>query len=95
MGIEMSTLVLVGYATRYGSTQEVAQADAAALSECGLSVELQLLREVRVLTGYGAIVMDAPLKWFAGDEPSSDIRDWTAIRAWAGDLSEKFKHVLS
>jgi menaquinone-dependent protoporphyrinogen IX oxidase len=65
------------------------------LRECGLSVELQLLREVRVLTGYGAIVMDAPLKWFAGDEPSSDIRDWTAIRAWAGDLAEKFEFALS
>jgi hypothetical protein len=39
--------------------------------------------------------MGAPLKWFAGDEPSSDIRDWTAIRAWAGDLAEKFEFALS
>ena len=34
----MSSLVLAGYATRYGSTQEVAEAVAATLRECGLEV---------------------------------------------------------
>jgi menaquinone-dependent protoporphyrinogen oxidase len=27
-----------------------------------------------------------PLKMFAGKEPASDIRDWEAMRAWAGTL---------
>ena len=27
--------------------------------------------------------------------PASDIRDWMAIRAWASDLAEKFKTVLT
>jgi menaquinone-dependent protoporphyrinogen oxidase len=29
------------------------------------------------------------LKVLAGSEPASDIRDWGAIRAWAGDLAAK------
>jgi menaquinone-dependent protoporphyrinogen oxidase len=57
-------LVLVGYATRYGSTQEVAEAIAATLRECGLAVELQPLREVRTLERYSAVVLGAPLFMF-------------------------------
>ena len=34
----MSASVLVAYASRYGSTQEVAEAVAATLRECGLEV---------------------------------------------------------
>lgn len=37
----MSVSVLVGYETRYGSTQEVAEAVAARLRECGLEVDIQ------------------------------------------------------
>ena len=161
--------ILIAYATRYGSTQEVAEAIAATLREAGFTVDLQLLREVRSPDRYGAIVMGAALymfrwhkdalnflsrhrkslqerpvavfalgpthepldeqewrdsraqldkelvkyPWFkpvalemfggkydpqslrfpinmlAGKEPASDIRDWTAIRAWAGSLVEK------
>jgi hypothetical protein len=29
-----------------------------------------------------------PLSAFAGKEPASDIRDWTAIRAWASRLAQ-------
>ena len=60
----MSTSVLVGYATRYGSTREVAEAVAATLRECGLKVDLQPLRQVRTLAGYGAVVLGAPLFMF-------------------------------
>ena len=162
----MSSLVLVGYATRYGSTQEVAEAVAATLRECGLEVDIQPMRKVRTLAGYRAVVLGAPLFMFrwhkdalsflsrhrealterpvaifalgpvhdpydedewqsshdqldkelakypwltpvalemfggkydpaklrfpvnllAGKEPASDLRDWTAIRAWATNL---------
>jgi menaquinone-dependent protoporphyrinogen oxidase len=30
-----------------------------------------------------------PLNLFAGKVPASDIRDWTAIRAWANNLTSK------
>jgi len=60
----MSSQVLVGYATRYGSTQEVAEAIAATLREGGLDVDVQPLREVRTLEGYGAVVLGAPLFMF-------------------------------
>ena len=160
----MSSCVLVGYATRYGSTLEVAEAVAATLRECGFEVDIQPMREVRTLAGYSAVVLGAPLFMFrwhkdalrflsrhsealterpvavfalgpfhddekewqdsrdqldkelskfpwltpvalkmfggkydpaklrfpinllAGKEPASDLRDWTAIRAWAADL---------
>jgi menaquinone-dependent protoporphyrinogen oxidase len=171
----MSTSVLVAYATRYGSTQEVAEAVAATLRESGLEVDLQPMRTVGTLTGYSAIVLGAPLymfRWhkdalrflarhrqalterpvavfalgpvhdpydesewqssraqldkelakfpwlvpvaveivggkfdpaklrfpinlFAGKEPASDIRDWTAIRAWASDLPGKLQPAVA
>ncbi len=167
----MSTSVLVGYATGYGSTQEVAEAVGATLSECGLEVGIQPVWEVKTLAGYDAIVLGAPLfmfrwhkgahrflsrhrdaltelpvavfalgpvhdprdeqewqgswrqlkkelakypwfkpvalemfggkydpdklrfplKMFAGSEPASDIRDWTAIRTWASDLAAQLE----
>jgi hypothetical protein len=43
--------VLVAYATRYGSTQEVAQTIAATLREAGLEVDVQPMREVKILNG--------------------------------------------
>jgi menaquinone-dependent protoporphyrinogen oxidase len=167
----MSTSVLVGYATRHGSTQEVAEAVAATLRECGLAVDIQPMREVRSLAGYSAVVLGAPLymfrwhkdarrflsrqrealtqrpvavfalgpvhdpydekewqdsraqldkelakfPWFtpvalemfggkfdpaklrfpinllAGQEPASDVRNWTAIRAWASNLAAQLE----
>jgi menaquinone-dependent protoporphyrinogen oxidase len=165
----MSAEVLVGYATRSGSTQEVAKAVAATLRDSGLEVDLQPMRNVRTLAGYRMLVLGAPLymfRWhkdalaflskhrealeelsvavfalgpFHNEEkewqgvrsqlekelakfpwfspvtrkvfggkfdptklrfpmnlipamkrmPSSDIRDWDAIRAWASDLAAK------
>jgi len=170
----MSSLVLVGYATRYGSTQEVAETVAATLRECGLEVDVQPMRKVGTLARYSGIVLGAPLfilrwhkdapgflsrhrrelverpvavfalgpvhdphdekeweasrsqldkqlakhPWFkpialemfggkydpaklgfplnmmAGKEPASDIRDWTAIRAWARNLAAKLEPTL-
>jgi menaquinone-dependent protoporphyrinogen oxidase len=60
----MSSLVLVGYATRYGSTLEVAEAVEATLRECGLEVDIQPTRKVRTLEGYRGVVLGAPLFMF-------------------------------
>ena len=170
----MPATVLVGYATRYGSTQEVAETVAATLRERGLTVDIQPMREVRALEGYGAVVLGAalymyrwhkdarrflsrhrkalaelpvavfalgpvhdpydekewrdsraqldkelakhpwlkpvaleilggkfdpaqlrfPINLFAGSEPASDLRDWTAIRAWASNLAAKLEPAL-
>jgi menaquinone-dependent protoporphyrinogen oxidase len=60
----MSASVLVAYATRYGSTQEVAEAVAATLRECELTVDIRPMREVRTLAGYSAVVLGAPLFMF-------------------------------
>ena len=165
----MSDTILVAYATRSGSTQEVAAAIVEALREKGREVDLQPAREVRALDKYRAVVLGAPFymfRWhrdalgflsrhrralesrpvaifalgptnrddfgkpevsgqldkalsqypwlkpaatalFGGkwdpqkltfpynlipalkQMPLSDIRDWAAIRAWAGDLAAK------
>jgi menaquinone-dependent protoporphyrinogen oxidase len=170
----LSSSVLVAYATRYGSTQEVAEAVAAELRARGLAVDIQPMRKMRTLEGYGAVVLGtaiymfrlhkdarrflarhrealtqrpvaifalgpfndeekewqgvraqldkelAQFPWFTpvareifGGKfdpaklrfpynlvpylkrlPASDIRDWKAIRAWAGDLAEKFQRAL-
>ncbi len=57
----MNRKILVAYATRYGSTQEVAEQVAATLRECGLAVELQPMRKVSSLDGYRAVVLGAPI----------------------------------
>ncbi|MCL4248874.1 MAG: flavodoxin domain-containing protein [Anaerolineae bacterium] len=62
----MSALTLVTYATRYGSTHEVAEAIAATLQKSDVVVEIQPMQEVRSLEGYHAVVMGAPIfigKW--------------------------------
>lgn len=62
----MSASILVTYATRYGSTQEVAEAIAEKLRQTGLVVDIQPTQEVRNLGSYSAVVLGAPLyigKW--------------------------------
>jgi menaquinone-dependent protoporphyrinogen oxidase len=57
----MTAPVLVAYATRYGSTQEVAETVATMLRVRGLEVDIQPMQEVRTLEGYRAVVLGAPL----------------------------------
>lgn len=60
----MTSAILVGYATRYGSTREVAAVVAEALRGCGFAVDLKPVREVQTLEGYRAVVLGAPLMMF-------------------------------
>ena len=60
----MSALVLVAYASRHGSTQEVAEAIAARLGEAGLKVDIKLAWTVESLEGYNGVVLGAPLYMF-------------------------------
>ncbi|HLX40685.1 MAG TPA: flavodoxin domain-containing protein [Ktedonobacteraceae bacterium] len=64
----MATTVLVAYATKYGSTQEVAEVIATTLREHGLEVEVRPAHEVRTLQGYDSVVLGAALyigRWHA------------------------------
>jgi menaquinone-dependent protoporphyrinogen oxidase len=60
----MKPSVLVTFATRYGSTREVAQSIADTLKESGIEVDFQLIREVRSVEKYQAVVLGAPLYMF-------------------------------
>ncbi len=60
----MTASVLVAYATRYGSTREVAETVAATLRERGLATDVELMREVSALDRYRAVVLGAPLYMF-------------------------------
>jgi menaquinone-dependent protoporphyrinogen oxidase len=60
----MKIKVLLAYASTHGSTQEIATAIAATLTERGLVVDLRPVREVRTLEGYQAVVLGAPLYMF-------------------------------
>jgi menaquinone-dependent protoporphyrinogen oxidase len=57
----MPTSALVAYATRYGSTQEVAEVVAATLREEGLETDIQPMWKVRTLEGRHAVVLGAPV----------------------------------
>ena len=53
----MARSVLVAYASKYGSTQEVAEAIAETLREQDLSVEVRPAGEVKHLDGHDAVVL--------------------------------------
>lgn len=40
---------------------------------------------------YDPTKLGLPIKVFAGKEPASDLRDWTAICAWVSNLAPKLK----
>lgn len=52
--------VLVAYATRYGSTAEVAQEVGRRLDARGFQVDVRPAAEVRTLDGFDAVVLGAP-----------------------------------
>ena len=53
--------ILLAYATRYGSTQEVAEVITAGLRETGLKVDIQPMAEVGTLDNYDAIILGAAI----------------------------------
>ena len=57
----MSGTVLVAYATKHGSTEEVAQAVAATVRQAGFDAELAPAFEVPDLDDYGAVVLGGAL----------------------------------
>jgi len=60
--------ILLAYASRFVSTQEVAETIAATLRDAGPEVDLQLMQDVRSLDRYDAIVLGAAIynaKWNA------------------------------
>jgi menaquinone-dependent protoporphyrinogen oxidase len=57
----MSEKMLVTYASRYGSTQEVAATMVATLRDRGHRVDFMHMPRVRTLEGYHAIVLGAPI----------------------------------
>lgn len=62
----MSPSILVAYATRYGSTQEAAEAIAAVLRELGFETDVEPMHDMPSLDKYRAVVLGAPLqigKW--------------------------------
>jgi menaquinone-dependent protoporphyrinogen oxidase len=53
--------ILLAYATRFGSTQEVAETITAKLRQAGLEVDILPMQDVTTLDGYDAVVLGAAL----------------------------------
>lgn len=53
--------ILVSYASRYGSTQEVAETIANTLRDAGLVVDIQPMKDVTKLNSYDAVVLGAAI----------------------------------
>lgn len=56
--------VLVAYATKYGSTREVAERVASVLNEQEIEAEARAARDVERLGGYSAVVLGGALYYF-------------------------------
>jgi menaquinone-dependent protoporphyrinogen oxidase len=61
IGGTMNTPVLVAYATKAGSTREVAEVVARTLREHGLEADLRPVEEIGTLEPYGAVVLGTAL----------------------------------
>jgi menaquinone-dependent protoporphyrinogen oxidase len=57
----MSEKILIGYATKSGSTEEVAEAIAHEFGEQGFNIDLLSVERIKKLDGYKLIVLGAPL----------------------------------
>ena len=57
----MDMVVLVAYASRHGSTQEIAARIAGRLAGAGVAVELRRVDQVEMLDDYDAVVFGAPV----------------------------------
>lgn len=60
----MNKKVLLTYASRYGSTEEVAERVAEVLKKQGLGVDLVRANEVKDISGYDAVVIGSPFRAF-------------------------------
>ena len=80
---ELENKILVAYASKYGSTQEVADAVAVRLREEGLVVDLQPMRKIHSLAGYRAVVLGAAIYYSFWHK---DARDF--LTKHASDLSQ-------
>jgi menaquinone-dependent protoporphyrinogen oxidase len=58
----MSKPVLVAYATKAGSTGEVAETIGRTLHEAGLEVEVRLAKDVRSLDDYSAVILGSAIR---------------------------------
>jgi menaquinone-dependent protoporphyrinogen oxidase len=56
-----SGTILLAYASRYGSTQEVAEAITIDLRKTGLKVDVRPMSEVKTVEGYDAVVLGAAI----------------------------------
>jgi len=59
----MAGSILITYATRFGSTEEVAEGISATLSERGLAVTIRPMAEVHSLNGYEAVVLGSAVNY--------------------------------
>lgn len=103
----MNGKVLVAYATKYGSTGEVAEAVGARLRGQGLTVDVEPMKQARPDDGYDAVVVGAPFyvgsllkearAWLERQRPALERRP-TAVftlgpASAADDLSESSKQL--
>lgn len=75
----MPAPVLVAFATKYGSTEEVARAIALEIESSGETVTLKPMQSVEDLRGYGAVVLGIPL--YMGHFPAAARRFLRVHRA--------------
>jgi menaquinone-dependent protoporphyrinogen oxidase len=58
---QVNKKVMIAYATRFGSTGEIAKAIAKELGKWGVEVDVQPVREVDDISSYGSVIIGSPI----------------------------------
>jgi len=80
----MDKQILVAYATKYGATREIAEKIGQGIRESGLSADVLLVKEVRDLSSYDAVVLGSAV--YIGGWRKEAVK---FLEKYEGELAEK------
>jgi menaquinone-dependent protoporphyrinogen oxidase len=77
----MGSTILVAYATKHGSTGEIAEVIGRRLRERGHRVDVRVAREVTDVASYDAAIIGSAVYMFHWQKDAMNLVNWRVLRA--------------